>query len=68
MDYWINTRGYSLVGTAVAGIFLAKKERERKFLLVKEDWFSGELRQFTPIVGSEAEALALVNSSSLVIA
>ena len=65
MDYWINKRGYSLVGTKATGIFLASKPRERKFLLVKEDWFTGELRQHTPIVASEAEALAFLSTSTL---
>jgi hypothetical protein len=66
MDYWINKRGFSLVGTSETGVFLAKKPQERKFLLVREDWFSGELRQSTPIVASEAEALAFLNTSNAV--
>ena len=65
MDYWINKRGFSLVGTTETGVFLARKERERKFLLVREDWFTGELRQFTPIVRTEAEALSYLSTSTL---
>lgn len=66
MDYWMVTRGFTLVGTTQPGVFLAKKEREKKFLLVREDWFTGELRQFTPIVRTEAEALShLSNTSTL---
>lgn len=64
MDYWIKTRGFKLSGTAVPGTWLASKPSERKFLLVREDWFTGELRQFTPIVASEAEALELIHSSA----
>jgi hypothetical protein len=66
MDYWMNTRGFALSGTSEAGVMLASKPKERKFLLVREDWFTGELRQFTPIQSSEAEALAFLNSSNLV--
>lgn len=66
MDYWMKTRGYKLFGTKVPGVWLASKPSERKFLLVREDWFTGDLRQFTPVQTSEAEALAFLNPSELV--
>ncbi|UDL16711.1 hypothetical protein SEA_ATUIN_318 [Arthrobacter phage Atuin] len=67
MQYWFN-HGFGLSGTTDKDVLLASNPRKRQYLLVRFNWFTDEYRQDTPIVHTEADALAFLSQPAAPVA